>query len=84
MNHHHSTRILFFLLTSPQSTSSDESMFVMRFIRLLNQLRDNLTGSPDAVTTRFGGCRPLSWASAEEAKQAINELVASGRDRMLL
>lgn len=70
----------------------------MRFIRLLNQLRGNLTesnqsldggrldgpGSPDAVTTRFGGRHPLSWASAEEAKQAINELVASGRDRMLL
>lgn len=78
----------------------------MRFIRLLNQLRDNLTksnqrghsddagldgggrldglGFTDAVTTRFGGRRTLSWASAEEAKQAINELVASGRDRMLL
>lgn len=36
------------------------------------------------VTTRFGGRRSLSWASAEEAKQAINELVAYGRDRMLL
>lgn len=41
-------------------------------------------GFADAVTTRFGGRRPLSWASAEEAKQAINELVASGRDRLLL
>ena len=41
-------------------------------------------GFTDAVTTRFGGRRPLSWASAEEAKQAINELIASGRDRMLL
>lgn len=41
-------------------------------------------GFTDAVTTRFGGRRTLSWASAEEAKQAINELVAYGRDRMLL
>lgn len=41
-------------------------------------------GFTDAVTTRFGGRHSLSWSSAEEAKQAINELVASGRDRMLL
>ena len=41
-------------------------------------------GFTDAVTTRFGGRRTLSWASAKEEKQTINELVVSGRDRMLL